>query len=92
VITSPSLKRQRTVASVRDAVLTVATADGNLTLTDAQGRQHRLQPTGPDAFVIPGTQVVIRFVLGRREVTLQYREGNDGFSATRPQGRETPRR
>ena len=91
VITSPSLKRQRTVASVRDAVLTVTTADGNLTLTDAQGRQHRLQPTGPDAFVIPGTQVVIRFVLGRREVTLQYREGNEGFSATRSQIRDTPR-
>ena len=92
VITSPSLKRQRTVASVRDAVLTVAANDGNLLLTDAQGRQHRLQPTGPDAFVISGTEVIIRFVLGRREVTLQYREGNERFSATRPQSRETPRR
>jgi hypothetical protein len=85
VITSPSLKRERTVAAIRDSVLTVAMVDGILTLTDANGRQHQLQSTGPDAFVIPGTQVAIRFVVGPRVITLQYREGVQGFSARRPQ-------
>lgn len=72
-------------------VLTVAVRDGNLTLTNSQGRSYELQPTGnTNEFLIAGTpQAVISFLPSGPFI---YREGKSKFSATRVLSGRAPRR